>query len=149
MSQIADYKRRGATTYSSGTIPEFSERANQGALIENRFGNKWAQIFASLAEIRKLQSDWDGEGSAAPGPEVTDGAISFALSRAHCGYPPPDCVAPGVNGTIYFEWHTPAGYCEVEVYSPCFVEQRFVPEGTNEVKVARFPTGDCSPGYEF
>jgi hypothetical protein len=36
-----------------------------------------------------------------------------------------------VNGTIYFEWHSPLGYEEIEVTSPLDAEYRWVQKGTD------------------
>lgn len=150
MNTLVEY-RRGASAYGGLRDRQTVDApGSQAALYGHEvLTSDWSKLFEDLEKIRSLKNDWDGEGAAAPGPEVTDGAKSFAMMRMRCGQTPPDCVTPGFNGTIFFEWHSLHGYCEVEVYSPCFAEQRFVPAGTEEVIVSRFPTGECGPGYEF
>ncbi len=51
------------------------------------------------------------------------------------GVPPADRVIAGVNGTIYFEWHTPFGYQEIEVTSPMEAECRWVRKDSDATEV--------------
>jgi hypothetical protein len=87
----------------------------------------WQATVESLRRIRSLEEDWDGLDSVAPDPALVDGAISLVRSLRQ--WPPPDRTHAGVNGTIYFEWYTPAGYREVEVTGPTSGELRLVPKG--------------------
>lgn len=45
---------------------------------------------------------------------------------------PADRVTAGVNGTIFFGWHFPGGYREVEIISPTEAEVRLVRNGAAE-----------------
>jgi len=78
----------------------------------------WASLVDNLHRIRTYEDDWDGDGSAAPGRALVDAAIEHARMLAADGCPPADRVHASVNGTIYFEWHSPLGYQEIEMTSP-------------------------------
>lgn len=88
-----------------------------------------------LLRIRMLEDDWDGEGAEAPHPNLIHAAIKLAQDLAASGFPPAERVIASVNGTIYFEWHTPLGYEEIEILSPLDAESRWVPKGFNETTV--------------
>jgi hypothetical protein len=95
----------------------------------------WSDLIDELLRIRTLQDGWDGEGAEAPHPALVDGAITLAQDLQARGEPPADRVIASVNGTVYFEWHTPLGYREIEVVSPLDAESRWVPKGSNETVV--------------
>ena len=83
----------------------------------------WDAIIDKLLTFRTLEDDWDGDGTAAPGPALVDHAIITALSLRQSGYPPADWVVVDVNATIQFEWRfPPRGAYGVEVLSPDRVE---------------------------
>ena len=86
----------------------------------------WQSAIDELLRIRNLEDDWDGEGTEAPPPAVVDGAITLAQHLQAKGIPAAERVLAGVNGTIYFEWHSPLGYQEIEVTSPLDAEWRWV-----------------------
>jgi hypothetical protein len=87
-------------------------------------------LIDELLRIRNLEDDWDGEGTEAPHPALVDRAVTLAQSLEASGHQPADRVIAGVNGTVYFEWHTPLGYQEIEVTSPLDAECRWVPKGS-------------------
>ncbi len=93
--------------------------------------NTWGSLIDELLRIRNLEDDWDGEGTEAPHPALVDAAITLAQSLEASGRPPADRVIASVNGTVYFEWHTPLGYQEIEVTSPLDAEFRWVPNGSD------------------
>lgn len=95
----------------------------------------WHASIDELLRIRNLQDDWDDEGTEAPHPALVDGAITLAQYLQANGLPPPDRVIAGVNGTIYFEWHTPFGYQEIEVLSPIDAECRWVRKGSDVTEI--------------
>jgi hypothetical protein len=97
----------------------------------------WGSLIDDLLRIRHLEDDWDGEGTEAPHPALVDGAITLAQSLEASGYPPADRAVVSVNGTVYFEWHTPLGYQEVEVTSPLDAECRWVQKGSDVTTVVR------------
>lgn len=86
----------------------------------------WQSAIDELLRIRNLNDDWDGEGTEAPPPALVDGAITLAQHLQAEGVPAAERVLAGVNGTIYFEWHTLLGYQEIEVTSPRDAELRWV-----------------------
>jgi hypothetical protein len=92
-------------------------------------------LIDELLRIRNLEDDWDGEGTEAPHPSLVDGAITLAQELKAAMYPPAERVIAGVNGTIYFEWHTPLGYQEIEVTSPLDAECRWVQKGSEATTV--------------
>jgi len=98
----------------------------------------WKKVIDELLRIRNLEDDWDREGTEAPYPSLVDRAITLAMDFEALNNPPAERVLVSVNGTIYFEWHTPAGYQEIEVTSPRNAESRFVPIGSKSTIVEDF-----------
>lgn len=133
---------RGASAF---TQPDrsFLSRAAEGGSVYSRaedyLGQAWMQLIDVLLRIRTLEDDWDGEGTEAPHPNLIDAAIRLAQTLAAGGFPPAERVIAGVNGTIYFEWHSPLGYEEIEVMSPLDAEYRWVPKGSNETTTVALP----------
>ncbi len=101
----------------------------------------WAPLIGELLRIRNLEDDWDGEGAEAPHPSLVDGAITLAQCLEVSGTPLADRVIASVNGTIYFEWHTPLGYQEIEVTSPLDAECRWVPKDSDVTTVVSLSHG--------
>jgi hypothetical protein len=130
----------GASAYSHppgySALRSFDDASAYGPDPHENTGQGWAPIIDELLRIRTLEDDWDGDGTDAPHPALVDGAITLAQSLRDAGAAPPDRVHAGVNATVYFEWHTPIGYCEVEVVSPVEAERRFVRRGSNTTEVA-------------
>ena len=118
--------------------------ADCSAFLPGLFGNSeheetsaqtWQLLLDELLRIRNLKDDWDGEGTEAPHPALVDGAITLAQYLQANGGPPADRVIAGVNGTIFFEWHTPLGYQEIEVTSPMDAECRWLRKGSDVAEV--------------
>ncbi len=82
-----------------------------------------------------LQDDWDGQGAEALDRALVDRAILLAQKLAALGCPAPGRVFASVNATVYFEWHLPLEYVEIEVASPLRAEYRCVQKGCQEPKV--------------
>lgn len=97
----------------------------------------WDQLIDELLRIRHLEDDWDGEGTEAPHPALVDGAIALAQCLQAMGKQPADRIHAGVNGTVYFEWHMPLGYLEIEITSPVDAEGRWVRTGADQAEVFR------------
>ncbi len=86
----------------------------------------WGPVFGELQRIRNFESDWDGERTEAPGPALLDAAIRLAQKLSSNGEPAADRVCASVNATVYFEWHLPSGYREIEIVSPERAECRWL-----------------------
>lgn len=97
--------------------------------------NSWSSAFEALLQIRKLDDEWDGEGSLAPDVTLIDGAITLGLRLRAKQIPPPDHVHVSVNGTLYFEWHDSFGYVEIEMVTPVDAECRILVHDSNETEV--------------
>jgi hypothetical protein len=95
----------------------------------------WSQRIDDLLALRHLEDDWDGQGAEAPHPALVDGAITLAQSIQAKGKVAADRVIAGVNGTIIFEWHSPAGYVEIEVTAPDQAEVRWIRKGSDVAEV--------------
>jgi hypothetical protein len=104
----------------------------------------WTKRIDQLLAIRRLEDDWDGQGSPAPAVEVVDSALVLALLLRTEGVHPPTGVVQTVCGEVLFDWQWPNGkYVDLEVngvYSadlyvaepgqaPQLVELRVGPEG--------------------
>lgn len=128
----------GASAFTQTNRSFFSPADEDGLLFsaaEDSPAHTWAQLVDDLLRIRNLEEDWDGEGTAAPHPSLVDGAVTLAQTLEARGTPPADRILASVNGTIYFEWHTPLGYEEIEVTSPLDAECRWVPRGSDTAVV--------------
>jgi hypothetical protein len=132
---------RGASAF---TQPDYSFVRSLGAAgtpftpfsgHEEASARSWHPLIDELLRIRNLQDDWDGEGTEAPHPALVDGAITLAQYLQANRTRPADRVIAGVNGTIYFEWHTPFGYQEIEVTSPINAECRWVRKDSDVTEV--------------
>lgn len=75
----------------------------------------WPEAIAELNRVRFLETDWDGKGFSAPHPDLVDGALRIAHHLQRHGGMPPDRIHASVNGTVYFEWHTPRGIRAFEI----------------------------------
>lgn len=87
---------------------------------------RWAHCVDELLRVRRLEDDWDGQGSPAPEPSLVDSAILFAKLYQERGEIAPDFALASVNGSIVFEWHLPSEFVEVEVVAADRVEKRRV-----------------------
>ncbi|HWG41352.1 MAG TPA: hypothetical protein VN688_01105 [Gemmataceae bacterium] len=132
---------RGASAF---TQPDYSFVCSTGAAdkpftpflgCDEAAARTWLPLIDELLHIRNLQDDWDGEGTEAPHPALVDGAITLAQYLQANRTPPADRVLAGVNGTIYFEWHTSFAYQEIEVTSPIDAECRWVQKDSDVTEV--------------
>jgi len=113
------------------------EQYNASESLPTEHSHKWASVFGELHRVRQLHDDWDGEGSPAPGSELVDSAVLLAQNLSQ--YEAPPCrVHAGINGTIFFEWHSQAGYREVEVVAPGKADCREVNGGSASAKPLSF-----------
>ena len=129
----------GASAYSRSSsfsaFQPFDDLGGYGPDTQENTGRSWSATIDELLRIRTLEDDWDGEGTDAPHPALVDGAITLAQTLQARGVTPPDRVHASVNATVYFEWHTPLGYREIEVVSPVEAECRWVRRGSNKTEV--------------
>ena len=95
----------------------------------------WAALIDDLLALRGLKDDWDGLGAEAPHPALVDSAIKLVQRRLTGRMPPADRVIPGVNGTIFFEWHIPDSYTEIEVIAPDQADVSVVAKGSAMAEV--------------
>lgn len=90
----------------------------------------WEQAVREIISYQHLSNDWDGYGAEAPRREVLESAIGLAYTYSQNGVDPPDRVAPGVAGSVIFEWQRQDGtYATVEVDGPLHAEVMVVEPG--------------------
>src|SRR5437588_11678490 len=106
-------------------VREMGERNGFPALPEDlapkpvRSAGLWEPAVQKIVEFQHLGDDWDGPGTKAPSRELLESAIGLAYVFYQNGVPPPQRVAPGVDGSVLFEWQDPDGtYTEVETVRP-------------------------------
>ena len=132
--QMADDKPTIAPVFTNPPVVE-TVLGLLTAGSEEATANTWPQLIDELLRILTLKDDWDGEGTDAPAQALVGGALTLAQSLQEDGVSPADRVIAGVNGTIYFEWHTSLGYQEIEVTSPVDAECRWVRKGSEMTEV--------------
>ncbi|QVL34273.1 hypothetical protein KIH39_10305 [Telmatocola sphagniphila] len=103
----------------------------------SKFNSDWKAIQDQVALLFGLQDDWDGEGTLAPASALVEGAIRLTQKLQAIGELAPDRVHPSVNSTIYFEWHAPQEYREIEVVSPNEAECRIFHKGSNTTEAKK------------
>ena len=126
---------RGAAEFVLPTYHSHEPVGGSTAAPPTMRSHGWRVAIDTLGAARSLADDWDGMGAVAPVPALVDSAISLAQTLQANGTPAPNRTHAGVNGTLFFEWYTPAGYAELEVIEPTVAEQRLVPHGSNQAQV--------------
>ncbi len=90
----------------------------------------WEPGVRQILGFRHLGNDWDGFGAEAPSPELLESAIGLAYCFYEKGVDPPDRIAPGVCGSVIFEWQDPDGtYTELEMDRPLHAEVMVIEPG--------------------
>jgi hypothetical protein len=90
----------------------------------------WEPVVQQIVEYQQLENDWDGFGAEAPSRELLASAIGLAYCYREQGVDPPQRVAPGVCGSVIFEWQDPDGtYAEVEIDRPLHAEIMVIEPG--------------------
>jgi hypothetical protein len=132
---------RGASAYTHPVYYPTRPLDEQGLLSERADAptRTWSDVIDELLAIRNLQDDWDGQGARALNPALVDGAITLAQRFRDSGMPPANFAIAGVNGTVFFEWHDPTQFLEIEVTAPDTAEGRLVRKGSGEVEVFSLP----------
>jgi hypothetical protein len=76
----------------------------------------WQPAVQEIVSYQHLGDNWDGYGAEPPSREVLQSAIGLAYTYYQDGVEPPYRVAPGVAGSVIFEWQLADGtYATVEV----------------------------------
>jgi hypothetical protein len=90
----------------------------------------WAPAVKEIVSYQHLGNNWDGYGAEAPCREVLASAIGLAYTYHQQGVGPPQRVAPGVAGSVIFEWQHPDGtYATVEIDAPLHAEVMVIEPG--------------------
>lgn len=90
----------------------------------------WEPAVRQIIQYQQLQHDWDGYGAEIPSREVLESAIGLAYCFYEEGVDPPHRVAPGVAGSVIFEWQVADGaYATVEVDAPLHAEVMLIELG--------------------
>jgi hypothetical protein len=90
----------------------------------------WEPFVQKLVQFQQLGDNWDGCGAKAPTHELLVSAVALAHLLRNQGVPAPSRVAPGLDGTVLFEWQFPDGaYGEVEIVRPLFAEVMLIEPG--------------------
>jgi hypothetical protein len=83
----------------------------------------WESAVQKIIEYQRLGDNWDGFGAKAPSQELLQSAIGLAYVFRENGVDPPHRLAPGVDGSVIFEWQDPDGtYTDVEIVRPLHAE---------------------------
>jgi hypothetical protein len=75
----------------------------------------WIRVHEAIRKLRLLRTDWDGEGSDAPAPELVDTAIFLVDRFERTGVSLPTTAVASRAGTILFGWRDNSAYQEIEV----------------------------------
>lgn len=90
----------------------------------------WQPTVKKIVEFQHLGDDWDGQGAQAPSFDLVASAVGLAYLLHQQGVDPPNCVVPGVEGAVVFEWHFPDGtYSEIEIDQPLHAEVMLIEPG--------------------
>jgi hypothetical protein len=90
----------------------------------------WEPAVQKIVGFQHLGDNWDGFGAKAPSRELLESAIGLAYTLYQKGVDPPQRVAPGVDGSVIFEWQDADGtYTEVENVRPFYAEVMMIEPG--------------------
>ena len=90
----------------------------------------WEPAVQEIVSYQHLDDNWDGYGAEAPCREVLESAIGLAYAYHLNGVEPPHRVAPGVAGSVIFEWqHADGTYATVEIDAPLHAEVMVIEPG--------------------
>jgi hypothetical protein len=83
----------------------------------------WNQLIDNLLRIRRLDTDWDGQGAEPPTAANADRALEWLHQmRRHAQAIPPSRIVPGVQGEVYLEWQGESLYLVAEIAEPSRIE---------------------------
>ena len=90
----------------------------------------WEPAVQKIVEFQHLANDWDGLGAVAPSRELLESAIGLAYLLSERGVDPPNCVVPGLDGSVNLEWQDPDGtIAEVEIDRPLHADVMVIEPG--------------------
>ena len=90
-----------------------------------------------LLELRRLESDWDGDGAIAPIPEIVDSAIAL-IDQTRGSMP--NRIVPVNDGRITLEWERDGYFESLRVESPYNACQMVIqPDGTTTFSHMTWP----------
>src|SRR5947209_4224768 len=84
---------------------------------------RWARVLQSLAQLRQLQPDWDGQGSLPVSTPILDAASAWVIEMS--GWQDalaPTRALPGTTGEIVLEWCTESLHLAAEISRPDRIE---------------------------
>ena len=97
---------------------------------DQRDSGRWEPAVREIISYLDLGENWDGYGAEPPSREVLESAIGLAYCYHDDGVDPPHRVAPGVAGSVIFEWQDPNGtYTTVEIDAPLHAEVMMIEPG--------------------
>jgi hypothetical protein len=118
--------------YAGGHLLEASVDVNTSA---------WAEHLATLARVRTLGDNWDGEDSVPPSFSIWSRANIFlsVLRKRELTFPPTK-IAVSPDGLIAFEWYADDVFLRAEVGDSNEVEWMFsIPGSPTEFKTETVP----------
>ncbi len=114
-----------------GDAPRMTPSTRPGQMPEaTPDADRWQTIVAEVVALQHLGDNWDGLSAVAPARELLESAVGLAYVLCENGMAPPSAVAPGLDGTVTFEWQAPDGtFCEVEIDRPFHAEVMLIEPG--------------------
>jgi hypothetical protein len=125
----ADWLKEAGERNGTSTAPARLHGVNREPKAIRDAG-PWEPAVQKMVGFQQLGDNWDGQGARAPSYEVLASAIGLAYTLHQKAIDPPNCVVPGIDGSVTFEWHDPDGtYTEVEVIRPLYAEVMMIAPG--------------------
>src|SRR4051794_5430528 len=78
----------------------------------------WPKQEQRIAELRRLEDNWDGEGAVAPSAELIESVAGLPRQHKNDGRAAPSGIVPTVDGTLFLEWQAPPIFASLEVRQP-------------------------------
>jgi hypothetical protein len=85
--------------------------------------NLWDQALNSVAKLRDLADDWDGQGARAPEVANLDQTAAWITEMRRWRHAlPPNRVSPGTLGEVILEWRAESFHLVAEISNPTDVD---------------------------
>jgi hypothetical protein len=127
--QKADWLREAGEMNGASNAPT-RLRGAEGEQAPGSDAGPWESAVKKIVEFQHLGDDWDGQGARKPSSDLLASAIGLAYLLNQRGVEPPNCVVPGVDGTVILEWHFSDGtYSDVEIVRPFYAEVMLIEPG--------------------